>query len=349
MTRTLVHALTRAASVLALAAAAALPARAQVPNDATVPFDAGNGGWNLNGITNPSPNGGNPGARLHWNNPVDTFGLSLRSGTDPNFIGDYTAKGEVTLRVDVKVDFIEFSGQAVNRELVVILYDDDTFQGAAPAAVWRSLGTLPGNGQAWKTYGTRVPSVFQAALPTNWKGAGAEDPVTFEPILPPGRTWTNVLQGVDRIEFTTFVPGFFYGFTFFNLSVDNVTVVPPRWTNEGLALAGVSGEPQLVGTGNLQGGATNQLDLTNAAPNTFAGVFWSTTATPLPFFGGTLLPFPFNGPILLGTDGSGALSVPFSLPVGIAPGTRLYVQVGVLDAAAPEGVSLSNAVRGTLP
>jgi hypothetical protein len=50
--------------------------------------------------------------------------------------------------------------------------------------------------------------------------------VTYEPILPAGRTWTNVLQGVDRIEFTTYVPGYFYGFTNFSLSIDNASIAP---------------------------------------------------------------------------------------------------------------------------
>jgi hypothetical protein len=332
-----------------VASAAALPAHAQVPNDHSVPFDLGNEGWNLNGITTPSPTGGNPGARLRWPNPVDTFGLSLRNETDPNFLGDYAAKGEVQLRVDAKVDFIEFGSTPVNRSLVVILYDTDPYQGAPPAAVWKNLGTLTGTGLAWKTFATRVPTPTSTTLPTGWVGAGDEDPVTFEPILPAGRTWANVLQGVDRIEFTTFVPGFFYGFTFFDVSFDNVSVVPPRWTDEGFALAGVNGDPSLVGSGTLQGGSTNQLDLTNAAASSFVGVFYSATATPLPFFGGTLLTFPWNGPLLFGTDVNGALSLNFTMPLGVPPGERLYVQCAVLDPFAVEGVSLSNAVRGTTP
>jgi hypothetical protein len=52
--------------------------------------------------------------------------------------------------------------------------------------------------------------------------------VTFEPILPGDRTFTSVLASVDEIHFTTFVPGFFFGFTNFDMAVDNVgfTAVP---------------------------------------------------------------------------------------------------------------------------
>lgn len=195
-------------------------------NEALVTFDAGSEGWSLNGWDTVTPTGGNPGPRLHWNNFVDTFGMSARTDSNLAFIGDYTAKGEVTLSIDFQVNFIQFFGTPASRTLVVILYDDDAYQGAPPAAVWKELGTLPGNGLPWTTFSTLVPDVHAAALPAGWQGAGDEDPITFEPILPAGRTWANVLQGVDRIEFTTFVPGFFFGFTNFNLSIDNVRIEP---------------------------------------------------------------------------------------------------------------------------
>lgn len=221
--------LSSAAAIALLGAASAAVHAAPLggePNSALVTFDNGNEGWSLNGWDTVSPNGGNPGARIHWNNFVDTFGMSARNSTNPAFIGDYVAKGEVTLSVDFQVNFIQFFGNPVSRTLVVILHDDDSFNGAPPAAVWKVLGTLPGTGLPWTTFSTLVPDVTSAALPAGWQGAGDEDPVTFEPVLPAGRTWSNVLQGVDRIEFTTFVPGFFYGFTFFNLSIDNVAIVP---------------------------------------------------------------------------------------------------------------------------
>ena len=58
-----------------------------------------------------------------------------------------------------------------------------------------------------------------------WGGTGAEDPVTYEPILPPGVTFADVLAGVDRMVFTTLQPGFFYGFTDFDLRIDNITAI----------------------------------------------------------------------------------------------------------------------------
>jgi hypothetical protein len=217
----------RSALVLTLGLAS-FPAMALAgsPNSALVTFSSGAQGWSLNGWNTITQSGGNPGARIFWNNFVDTFGMAARNSTNAAFIGDYTAKGPVTLSIDYKVTSISFFGTPVSRTLVAILYDDDGFEGAPPAAVWTEVGTLPGTGLPWTTFSAAVSDVLSAELPAGWNGAGAEDPVTFEPILPKGRTWTNVLQGVDRIEFTTLVPGFFYGFTNFNLSIDNVAIAP---------------------------------------------------------------------------------------------------------------------------
>jgi hypothetical protein len=193
-------------------------------NNAWVTFDNGPEGWSLLGWDTVTPTGGNPGARLHWNDFVDNFGMSARNNSHPAFIGDYTQKGPVTLSIDFQVNYIHFFGTPVARDLVVILYDDDAYNGAAPGAVWKHLGTL-GQNMPWTTFSAEVVDVFSDTLPPGWRGAGAED-ANFEPILPPGRTWSNVLRGIDRIEFTTYVPGYFYGFTHFNLSIDNVRITP---------------------------------------------------------------------------------------------------------------------------
>lgn len=209
-------------------------------NNAHVTFDNGNEGWSLLGWDQTTPNGGNPGARIHWDDFIDNFGMSARSDSNAAFVGDYTQKGPVTLSIDWQVDYISFFGTPVSRDLVVILYDDDSYNGASPAAVWSHLGTLS-SGMDWTTFAVDVTDVNSDTLPSGWSGAGDEDPGTFEPILPAGRTWANVLQGIDRIEFTTFVPGFFYGFTNFNLSIDNVkiTPIPEPATAMTLGLAGL--------------------------------------------------------------------------------------------------------------
>jgi hypothetical protein len=267
---------TMGACALAAALLGASPAAsAGGTNDALVTFDAGAEGWSLNGWDTTTATGGNPGARLWWADFVDNFTMAARTSTHPAFVGDYTLKGPVTLGIDWQVSYIRFFGSPVPRELVVILYDDDTFAGAPAGAVWKSLGVLDGNGMPWTAFETSVPDVHSAKLPPGWRGAGAEDPKTFEPILPPGRTWTNVLQGIDRIEFTTGVPGFFYGFTNFDLSIDNVRIEPAAasaycFGNDASCPCANGGAPG-AGCDNAQATGGVELDVSPFSPDGSGG------------------------------------------------------------------------------
>jgi hypothetical protein len=335
---------------LVLVTLAAFAPAVPAQNQAHVGFEAGPEGWSLNGWDTVTPTGGNPDARLHWDNFIDTFGMSARTESHKAFIGDYTQKGPVTLAIDFQVNFIQLFGP-VSRDLAVILYDDDGFAGAPPAAVWTLLGTLDGNGMPWTTFQANVTDVLSDTLPAGWQGYGDYDPKTFEPILPPGRTWSNVLQGIDRIEFTTFVPGWFFLSTFFDLSIDNVSIEPlaTAWTDERHALAGVAGDPELVGEGTLEVGSANSVDLSNAAPSAPAGLFVGTSAAFAPFKGGTLVPAFIVPPIVVVTGAGGELPIGFVMPAGVPAGTELWLQWAIQDAAAMKGVALSNAIKGLVP
>ncbi len=208
-----------------IAAGAAL-ALACVPAmaDQTVTFSNGAHGWTVNGIATINPVGGNPGAYMDHYQP-DTFGIQIRNDTNPEFIGDYGAKGPVSLSVDVKVDVLAFSGSPVSRDLVIELVDYDNPPTFYPyVSVWAHVGTLQ-SFQVWTNYSIDIENPTSATLPAGWGGTGDEDPVTFEPRLPPNRTFASVLAGVDEIRFTTFVPGWSFGGTEFGLGVDNVSIV----------------------------------------------------------------------------------------------------------------------------
>jgi len=49
------------------------------------------------------------------------------------------------------------------------------------------------------------------------------------------------------------------------------------------------------------------------------------------------------------TDAFGGLPLPFTWPAGVPPGTPIWFQYAVQDAAAPHGASLSNALMGITP
>jgi hypothetical protein len=125
--------------------------------------------------------------------------------------------------MDALVDSIAFEGSEVSRDLVVEFRSHALAQDGYPyTSVWFVLGTLSVD-PAWHTYAvTFTPS--STDLPQGWGGYGAEDPVTFEPILPPGVTFADVMASADELAFTTFEPGWFFGFTDFDVRFDNLFV-----------------------------------------------------------------------------------------------------------------------------
>ncbi|HTE05183.1 MAG TPA: hypothetical protein VK824_03225 [Planctomycetota bacterium] len=63
----------------------------------------------------------------------------------------------------------------------------------------------------------------------------------------------------------------------------------------------------------------------------------------------TLVPFPLLAPVLLPTNGAGGLVILFSMPDGVPPATGSWMPYAILDPAAVQGVSLSNALPGVTP
>ena len=124
---------------------------------------------------------------------------------------------------------------------------------------------------------------------------------------------------------------------------------PSAWSNAGYALAGLAGDPVLVGSGTLVGGSSNAIVLSHAAPSAPAALFQSVVGSPIPFKGGTLKAFPFFDPPVLSTGPDGTLVLPFVMPPGVPSGVEIWDQWAIKDLAAPKGVSLSNAIRGLFP
>jgi len=216
--------------------------------DTTVTFDAGAEGWSGTGAVEPG--GGNPGAHFRILNP-DTFGIALSNTTHPEFVFDYSGVASATLSIDVKVDQIDFFGTPVSRPWLVELRDYDNPPTGYPyVSVWYRFGDLSAATHgSWSTFSVTIADTMAADLPAGWGGTGAETPLA-EPILPADRTFASVLVGVDEVAFTTYEPGFFFGFTAFDVRLDNVAIatvpigaaVPAipgwgLWTLAGIVLA----------------------------------------------------------------------------------------------------------------
>jgi len=184
-----------------------------------VTFDNGGEGWDGNGLV--EQDGGNPGANFHFF--VNNFGIEARNDTNTAFIGDLTGASEVTVGADALTNSIQFEGTEVSRELIVEFRSSSLAQDGYPyTSVWYDLGTIQA-GSEWGAFQiTFTPSSTE--LPAGWGGYGAEDPITFEPILPPGVTFADVMASVDELAFTTVEPGFFYGFADFDVRFDNLFI-----------------------------------------------------------------------------------------------------------------------------
>lgn len=213
--------------------------------DVVTTFDNGTEGWSISGRDSIRADGGNGGANMHGQ-LVDVFGADIRNNTNADYLGDLSRYGSsIELSIDVKINSLDFFGQQVPREFVLELRDYDNDNGYPWTSVWVSLG---GISQAttgdWTTFTAIIDDTSAPGLPSGWGGTGAEDPDTFEPVLPYGRTFQSVISSVDELAFTTFVPGFFFGFTNFDMQVDNIAIrtVP---TPSSLALLGMAG---LVGS-----------------------------------------------------------------------------------------------------
>ncbi len=135
---------------------------------------------------------------------------------------------------------------------------------------------------------------------------------------------------------------------FHNYSHDLAFSLHARWADLGGAIAGTSGVPALGGAGSLTSGSADTLTLTSARPSSAVTLLFGVSKLGAPFKGGTLVPDPFLL-LALTSDAQGHVSLPFTLPAGLPPGTSLYFQAWLPDPAAVKGLAASNGLAGTTP
>lgn len=238
-----------ASLLLAAFAAFAVPAIAQ---ETVIPFDEGWEGWSgptgIGGSTVIEPEGGNPGANART--IFNDFGITFRTESNAAFLNDFTAHDQVTISIDVRVEDISMFGSPVPRDLIVDFRSAALAQGGFPwSSVWFTMTTME-TGDDWATYEvTFDPNSLE--LPDGWGGYGAEDPVTFEPILPPDLTFADIMANTDQLAFTTLVPGFFFAFTDYDVRIDNIRVVRGGGTGPGPIPEGPLAVPVMDGPAPL--------------------------------------------------------------------------------------------------
>ncbi len=231
---------------LALAAGTALAGTTTVVdfNDGTT--QGWDGPQGFGGATSVDPTygvGGSGGLRTQFNN----FGIDFYNNTNSDFLGDYTQYESVTVSVDLRIDQIGFAGLGITRPFALELRSFDL---AADGYPWASVYLL------FDWYGADSFNGFMTLsatfdpnateLPAGWGGfGGPEDPVTFEPQLPAGVTFADIMGDVDEIAFTTILPGYFFTFDDYDVTLDNISITRVVPAPAALALLGMGG---LVGT-----------------------------------------------------------------------------------------------------
>jgi opacity protein-like surface antigen len=162
---------------------------------------------------------------------LDFWGAELRNdNTESPVIGDLTKyTGGMNYTASIRLFALDsFFGDPIdpaNYPVVIEFIDyGDPNNPFDNVSVYKIGDTVPQIAEGWKTFSFDVPDPSQDELPDGWGGTGAEDPVTFEPILPPGRTYASVMASVDEVRISTFVPGFFYGANFWQIGFDDAVV-----------------------------------------------------------------------------------------------------------------------------
>ena len=115
----------------------------------------------------------------------------------------------------------------------------------------------------------------------------------------------------------------------------------------GFGRVGSNGQTPLFEVlGRLEAGVSADLSLRRAPANVPVALVISSSNTPTPIFGGTLVPMPPELIVTLGTDAAGMASL--TVAGGLGPAV-LYAQWVVADFGLPEAVGFSNACRITFP
>ncbi len=233
----------RLLSTLAVAAAGLLSTHAIAASTTVVGFDGGSdGGFTGNALFEATD--GNPGGAAR--HVTDLFFNDLRTGgrgepANTAFLGDYSSFTNIEFSVDVKTNMLNNSfGVPTTRAVGVMLIDRDVLGPNGPSGVFYEVGTLGVSATPdWTTLSVTIADPTSTTLPSGWVGFGDEDPNTLEPTLPAGASFATILAGVDEFRITGAVPGFLHGHGFWDVQIDNISVVVPEPASGALLTAGV--------------------------------------------------------------------------------------------------------------
>lgn len=119
------------------------------------------------------------------------------------------------------------------------------------------------------------------------------------------------------------------------------------WVTMTNGLAGQRGVPVLAGVGANSSSTAGFLGVFGARPNSASALLIGSGIGNVPLYGGTLLPLPIIAQLNTNTNAAGEVAFPYLFPAGVPAGIKIYLQWAISDAAAVQGVSLSNGLELT--
>ncbi|MFO0832788.1 MAG: hypothetical protein U0637_13230 [Phycisphaerales bacterium] len=182
-------------------------------------------GWLVNGQDMTFFGDGNPG-NCGGVPLLDFWGVTVRNESMGCTLWGDVSRHHSALRVTVDIKVVtlnNFFDEPMDPAWFPLSIEFVDYSDNGPVSVYFTGGGLAPTG-TWGHFDFQVPDPTQTALPAGWGGTGDEDPVTFEPRLPAGRTYANVLSSVDEVRITTMRPGYFYSANWWEARVDNIAV-----------------------------------------------------------------------------------------------------------------------------
>ena len=241
---------TLAALALSCATAQAAPAI----NGVYSTFKNDDGGWvgrigpNGTGVTFIEPTLGKrkPSYRTQYD---DFLKNGLRWYNDGRrWTGNYALVPSFSFGVDVNTFKLQEGQLYVTRDLMVWFLDyQHPPKGYDSISVGVKIGTLQ-MGQGWQHLTATIPDTASLTLPEGWVGTGATDR-DGNTMLPPGRTFAEVMSHVDEIAIQTVRQSNILVLDDFDVAIDNPYVAAacpnasPRFSLDKTPAAAANGSP----------------------------------------------------------------------------------------------------------
>lgn len=173
-----------------------MPSRA----DTTVTFASGSEGWTGGGSIDASVGNAAPAWRL---GPAMVDFFYFGTSTNTAFLGDYSRSPRVEIGFDTSAQTVTESGA-----LLVQLFDSGDGTPYDWASVWRYADYVRESADSqWITYSVAIDDTSAGEIPSGWYGTSGVNSTG----LPPGRTFADVLAGVNAVRISSLPPGWFVG------------------------------------------------------------------------------------------------------------------------------------------